>query len=800
MAAQGMRGSTSTRQGSSGPYLADAFFRLVQVAIEAAEEHGLVVNLYDEFPYPSGVAGGEVVLGEPQFQATRLAHRAYDLPAGPVRLALPRGKILACLAYPLVDGRVDWSRGRDLRSAVGMALPADSYNEMGLTRYNRKRYFASDPTPTLEATLDAPARLYVSAQVQVEEFKYWGHYVDTLNPAAIRRFLDLTHERYHARFGDRFGSTIRAIFVDETVPGWSPTVPAAFREAYGYDLLPLLPALQDPAHPRHLEVTRDLERLTYRLFCTAFEEPVSAWCREHGIAYAGEKPSRRLAQLGYMDIPGGDPGHTKAGAMMDLLRPQLRQNARAAASAAYWYGKEGALCECFHSLGWSGTLQDAKTISEGLLLMGTRYLVPHGFFYTTHGLAKHDAPPTFFFQMPYWPLFGRLSERVARLAARFEGTHIAARTLVVDPNAGLPTRAHLADYERLLHHLMGAHVDFHIVDTDVLEMGTIGEGEVRIRDIAADTVVLPAMRLVEEPLAAWLARFETAGGTVLRLAEGDDGAEVARRVAEAGGTSLRITGTGEVGRLWAVQRRGPGRTLWFLLNTGGEALDVTLDAGTPLREIAIEEGAPTLLRPAGGRYRRRVAPFESFLLEAAPEEVAPEGSLPVTVPVRGPARVRPLAPNLLRLGDWEMTLLDEAGEALQTERVRPVPLANQLAEGRFRFAPDVTLYFGHAPTLGLPPLRVAYRATFACDYPGRVDLVVEPGALVGDWELCVNGGRAIRAGDLAPSTAHVRGSLGVDVTEDLVPGENAITVTLATARLDGGLRNPLYPAGISACA
>ncbi len=34
-----------------------------------------------------------------------------------------------------------------------------------------------------------------------------------------------------------------------------------------------------------------------------------------------------------------------------------------------------------------------------------RYLVPHGFFYTTHALKKHDAPPTFFYLvMPFCPL------------------------------------------------------------------------------------------------------------------------------------------------------------------------------------------------------------------------------------------------------------------------------------------------------------------------------------------------------------------------------------------------------------
>ena len=43
--------------------------------------------------------------------------------------------------------------------------------------------------------------------------------------------------------------------------------------------------------------------------------------------------------------------------------------------------------------------------------------------------------------------------------------------------------------------------------------------------------------------------------------------------------------------------------------------------------------------------------------------------------------------------------------------------------------------------------------------------------------------------------AHVRGSLGVDITGWLVPGENVIRVEVSTDRTDGGLLNPLYLAG-----
>ena len=39
----------------------------------------MVVHLYDEYPYPSGIAGGLVTMGQPQFQATELLQQTFDL-------------------------------------------------------------------------------------------------------------------------------------------------------------------------------------------------------------------------------------------------------------------------------------------------------------------------------------------------------------------------------------------------------------------------------------------------------------------------------------------------------------------------------------------------------------------------------------------------------------------------------------------------------------------------------------------------------------------------------------------------
>lgn len=792
MADKGIRGFfIHPRQGLQQPYLSDAFFDMVAVAIDAAEKHGLFVHLYDEYPYPSGVAGGEVTEGNPQFQATRLVQRAFDINGGHTRLSLPRGQVLCCIACPMENNRAQWHRAIDLRSRVGMVLADESYNVAGLTAYNQKRYFASNPTPVLETVLpDGPFRVFASVQAHITTHKYWGYYVDVLNPDAVQHYIRLTHERYYARFGDKFGTTIRSIFVDETLPGWSARLPDAFRAECGADLLPLLPALQDDAHPEHIRVTRDLRDLHYRLFVEAYDAPMAEWCKRHGIAYSGEKGSLRLSQLRYMDIPGCDPGHTKAGAeALDNLTGNARRSARATASAAYFYGKEGALDECYHSLGWSGTLQDAKFIADTLILHGIRYLVPHGFFYSTHALKKHDAPPTFFFQMPYWPHWSHLSAHVEKLYAELEGTHIAAEILLVDRETVLPDQADEKTDDQIRTLFMEAHLDFLIADTDILASGRIEDGCVHIRDMAAKLVIVPPGRFMEQPLVNWLCDFERQGGHVLRVRTGDDLKALRTRIMDVVQPHLRVQiKTGDGKKLQSVTRTDGRRTLSFLVNTGWQPLHLVFDR--PVRELAHGE-VPSQLRDG----ECLLAPFASALIEAV-EAVDVSAPLPrVSIPIRGAVTVLPKNKNLVRLTSYEMSLLNETGAVLQTETVSAMPMANQLAHGRFRFAPNIEMSFGMMPRFEMPRVRVRYACSFLNVYTHPVELVMEPGSIVGDWYIRVNNGDPIHAHAFSETDAHVRGSLSADITRFLRQGMNAITVDLITGRMDGGLRNPLYLAG-----
>lgn len=808
MHAHGVKGFfLHSRQGLEQPYLSDAFFACLNDAVQEAKALGMTANLYDEYPYPSGVAGGEVLLGNPQWWGTTLRHDVADIDTdgGCLRRPLPIGKVLSCKAFPrLNDNTLDWEHGRDLRSAVGIHLGDESYNIGGLTPYNRKRYFASNPAPMLETALpEGRWRLVATVQAVITGHKYWDHFVDVMNPEAIRAFINLTHERYWQRLGPDFGHAIQAIFVDEVCAAWSALLPPRFQREKGYDILGRLEAIADPAHPDHWQVEADLARVKHLMFCESFDAPIRDWCRQHGIAYSGEKTSFRFSQLAYMDIPGCEPGHTKAGAAkVDTLKSLVRGNARATAAAAYFYGKPGALCECFHSLGWGGTLQDARNIAENLVLLGISYLVPHGFFYSTHALKKHDAPPTFFFQMPYWRFFGQLSRRLERITSAFANTWIDADTIVLDPNAGLPDSTDRDVCETLYDALMTNHAEFMVADTDIIAAATVQNGALQCRDLSIRRILVPPMRAPEPEWLETAKRLRQHGIECRNITSRDDALDAAAAAAQASPSSLPFTVVaGDGAKVWLTARRQGARRVWFLQNLGAEPAVLAFDRKTAakLREIVLDDLAgPTLsLAPDGGR-QCCLDPFASALLtngDGAPTAPA----LPtVTAVLPLACTVKPLNANLLRLGRWHLSLAqDDDSTWGPVAEVDATPIANQLKQGRLAFRPIFAESFGIMPRLSFPSLRLRYEATFTCQCTAPVALVIEPGSIGGDWRLELNDARQMRPDQLRPAPAgvHVPGSLSLDLTPGLMPGANRLVFVVEATRADHGIRNPLYLAG-----
>lgn len=570
------------RQGLKVPYLSTAWFQKVRLAVEQAAAFGLEVWLYDEYPYPSGIAGGEVVLEHPDAKHCTLVHRTARVAGGEMcSLELPWARLLYARAVPVdpATGRREWDRALDVSGSVGNYQAEPVFQKVGLTAYNQKRFFTYATIKKLLWTAPAEGgavaeserewewEVHCFLEEEVADFKYYGTYVDPCNEKAMRTFIELTHERYARELGEHFGKTIKGVFTDEIgllgkLP-WSPKLRQAFRERNGYDLTDHLPALLYADAEGFAKIRYDYYQTVHELIRRAYHQQVYDWCERHGLLYAAEVPSVRMATQRYSHVPGGDSGHEKLGRplgwILDRYAYSLRYNPKMISSIANQLDRKRALIECFHSVGWSMTLQDAKWMIDRLAALGANFFNFHAFFYTLDGLTKHDAPPSQFVQNPYWRYFGKLGGYVRRISYAMTCGKPVRPVAVLDPTTtfwthmgnpfhefgygGVDEREKAAlealklEWREICKTLTLHQRDFDHLDPEILCEAEVRDGRIRIGKAAYEVVVIPPVRNLEA--AAWrkLKAFMYAGGKVIACGslpqqsiDGSD--EVPREMAE----------------------------------------------------------------------------------------------------------------------------------------------------------------------------------------------------------------------------------------------------------------------------
>jgi sugar phosphate isomerase/epimerase len=216
---------------------------------------------------------------------------------------------------------------------------------------------------------------------------------------------------------------------------------------------------------------------------------------------------------------------------------------------------------------------------------------------------------------------------------------------------------------------------------------------------------------------------------------------------------------------------------------------------------------------AGDVSLLRLEPFESALLtqtaagRRADQPDIPRKTLrdPLTVSLAGTWTMRPCSPNVLPLFHWLLHVTepdraaDGGGPVEADPIVTPAPLANQLRQGRFRWAPRILTGFGQPARIELAPLQLRYTAAFGCaaTVSGRegLRLVIEPGSITGSWHLWVNGAGPFTEADMVAADAHTPGCLGLPLDGLVRPGTNEVSLTVDVTGLDQGRRNAVYVAG-----
>lgn len=360
-------------------------------------------------------------------------------------------------------------------------------------------------------------------------------YADLLDAKVTDKFIEFSYEPYYRRFG----SAIRGFFTDEPQLGrvgglpWSLILPDEYKNAYGEDLIPRLPALvsgEDPA------LNIRYWHLIARLFKTNYAGRIGAWCREHGYLFTGhllleedfpyqiKSSGAAMPSYEYFDIPGidmltriKDPGAA-------ILAPYQ------VASVAHQFGKKQIVTESFAACGHNASFDDLTAIFSWQAVRGVTLLCQHLFPYSMRGLRKRDYPPALFFQQPWWCRSNVFNDAVSRIGKLLSEGKSDFDTLVLHPIVSCWAVYKNDDFSKihdiqndffsLLRSLEGKHVLFDLGDEMLLsEHGTVENGVLYLGKARYTRLILPDTAYHLPAVEALIDKFRAQGGVVLAASE-----------------------------------------------------------------------------------------------------------------------------------------------------------------------------------------------------------------------------------------------------------------------------------------
>lgn len=767
------------RPGLMTPYLGPDWFRLWKVALDEAARLDMNCWIYDENSYPSGFAGGWVPELMPE------------------------------------------ARGRGLQLKVATKTPAWETNTFAIFRLDADKF--TDVSAAARAGRLPPKAHYLVATILRAPNRGWTAdrcYVDLLYPGVTAKFLDVTLEAYRREVGGQFGQRIPGSFADEPqirpaggLP-WTDDLPQQFQQRWGYSLLANLPCLSQEVGDWR-KVRHDYFHLLNALFIERWGKPYYEWCAKHNLKFTGhywdhEWPRcnsvpDNMAMNAWQQQPG-----------IDCLMNQYREDThgqfgnvrmvRELGSVANQLGRSRTLCEIYGAGGWDPRFEDMKRIGDWLAVLGVNQFDEHLSYVTLRGARKRDHPQSFSYHEPWWEAYHVNAGYLTRLSCALSQGSQVNRVLVLEPTTTAwmhqGNEAKLKDigdsFSGLLMALEAAQVEYDIGDEDILARnGRIQDGELVSGQRSYATVVLPpGVETLDGATVKLLTDFRgvllRCGEPVVRVdgAATERAASLGKKVDAAAVPGLLKTEGFAIARqpddkgiLFHHRRQLADGQLLFLVNTSIEQPSAgTLEAaGGGVEQWDLNSGQPRAYpferSAAGVKAGFTLPPSGSLLLYLAREPRAPVPAVAETLTtfaVKGPLKVRRIAPNVLTLDYVDITAGGEARTNVYFYE------ANQFAfrkNGFERNPWDSAVQFKDEliakQLANNPGFEASYRFTVAEQVPANLAIVIERPDL---YTVACNGQPvSAKAGDWWLDKAFGRIALGAAARV----GANTVTIKAA---------------------
>jgi hypothetical protein len=487
-------------------FLGPRWWRDIDTILDESRRRGMRVWFFDDSRFPSGYAAGRVCLANPRHRRRFLREQHIDA-AGPlagssfqINAWLEEGDSLVCVAAAR-------------RTSGGDGLDAGSLIELS-DRISDGILYWNVPDGSWRVFL-------VIASLRGGEDGLTD-YVNPLEDAPVRAYLDTIHEEFHHRYKADFGTIIAGFFSDEPrlgnaetylatlgkhdffapgTPGgalhqmslpWSDSLPGLLAEGWQGSFKMVLPLLWHDGGDRSAQARYHYMDVVSARFSQCYTQQIGAWCRERGVKLIGHviEDNGAHARLGYGLGHYFRAIHGQDWSGMDIVLHQVRPEftegtftamqdnmdadffywglAKLASSAAHLDQRmEGvAACEIFGAYGWQEGLKLMKWLTDHVCVRGVNRLIPHAF---SPKRFDPDCPPHFYAGggNPQWRHFGVWSAYANRVCAMISGTaHIAPAAVLYHAQA--EWAGAYMPFELVVKVLAQAQIDYDVVPPDVL--------------------------------------------------------------------------------------------------------------------------------------------------------------------------------------------------------------------------------------------------------------------------------------------------------------------------------------------
>lgn len=516
------------RTGMDMPYLGKEFMELIRYAHEKAGEKGLITGLYDEDRWPSGFAGG-LITKEDKNRGRFLLFSPEELPEEEEVDEI--GEDGTADASAVSSGR------RRFLAAFGVQLDQKGY----LKDY--VRVSCKEPAP------EGYDKWYAYLEVYGNNPWYNNQaYVNTLDPNAIRDFIDVTYEAYKKELGDSFGKDIKAIFTDEPQFGlktqfdfahdktrqmlsFTDDLDETYQKAYGESILDHLPELFWELPDGEISVHRyHYHDHVADRFAQAYADQIGAWCKENNIPLTGHM--MREPSLGGQTMALGEAmrSYRSFGVPgIDMLSDHREiTTAKQAQSAVHQFGRKDMLSELYGVTNWDFDFRGHKSQGDWQAALGVTWRVHHLTWTVMEGEAKRDYPASIGYQSPWYKEYSYIENYFARINTAMHQGDPKVRIGVIHPIESYwlywGDREHTEgicsqmeeNFQNVTKWLLGGLLDFDFISESLLaDWEQQGEEGFTAGKMRYDVILVPDCVTLRSSTVKRLREFAGRGGQIV---------------------------------------------------------------------------------------------------------------------------------------------------------------------------------------------------------------------------------------------------------------------------------------------